>query len=192
MHSFAYISALVHKLYHTVVTSVFFHNSLAHWICIEASRCITVMQWFSRGSVIALDNLSLWQVENFPQSTENTVSWICVGLYIFLSKKTLRFSWLHELHVNFCRFRKKKYKKSPWADILTAALFLILILWGLSVSHIRSGAEGGTSSLVLVKCHFHVPVLPEDRLNLYFLLLKLQVSPVILQQKLLGLFWDAY
>lgn len=135
-----------------------------------------------RESVIALDNLSLWQVYDFPQSSENTVSRICVGLYLFLSKKSLRFSCLHELHVNLCRFRKK-VQKSPWADILTAALFLIYILWGLSVSHIRSGDEGGTSSLVLVKCHFNVPVLPEDKLNLYFLLLKLQASPVILQKK---------
>lgn len=114
MHALAYINTLVHKLFHTVVTSVFFHSSLAHWICIEASHCIAVMQWFSRGSVIALDNLSLWQVEDFPQSSESTVSRICVGLYLFLSKKSLWFSWLHELHVNFCRFRKKKSTKKPF------------------------------------------------------------------------------
>lgn len=138
------------------------------------------MQWFNSGSIIALDNLSLWQVKDFPQSSENTVSQICAGLISIPIKEipqVLLTAWIA------CKFlsvkkKEKKNTKSPWADILTAALFLILILWGLSVSHICSGAEGGTGSLVLVKCHFHVPVLPEDRLNLYFLLLKLQVFPL--------------
>lgn len=149
-------------------------SSIIHW----HSHCIAVMQHFSHRSIIALDNCTPWQVVDFPQFPENTVPQICAELLSILIKEIPEVFLTARIACKFLSVKGEKSTKSPWADILTAALFLILILWGLSVSHICSGAEAGTSSLVLVKCHFHVPALPQDRLNLYFVFLKLQVFPV--------------